>query len=75
MNPAKDGLPALAEYKGPTGEARLLFLGIEAATTRLSKGWGVPPKDIVYFLGLIQRVEGLKAALDHRIEMQGDNDD
>ena len=39
MNPNKDGLPALAKYTGPTGEDKLLFLGFEAATKGIRKGW------------------------------------
>ena len=75
MDPMKDGLPALARYNGPTGEARLLFLGIVAATTGIRKGWGVLPEDYRYYRTLIQRVEGLKEALDAREEMQGGDDD
>ena len=75
MNPMKDGLPALATYTGPTGEDKLLFLGIEAATKGICKGWEIKAEDIRFYRKLIQRVEGLKVALDHREEMQGGDDD
>ena len=74
MNPMKDGLPALKTYTGPEGEERLLFLGIEAATKGICKGWAISAEDIRFYRKLIQRVEGLKAALDHREEMQGGDD-
>ncbi len=75
MNPAKDGLPALATYTGPKGEERLLFLGIEAATKGIRKGWAIAAEDIRFYRKLIQRVRGLEAVLDHRVDMQGGNDE
>ncbi len=74
MNPAKDGLPALATYTGPTGEDKLLFLGIEAATKSIRKGWKIGAEDYRFYRKMIQRMEGLKEALDHREEMQGGDD-
>ncbi len=74
MDPMKEGLPALKSYNGPMGEERLLFLGIIAATKGVRKGWDVPPEDYRFYRKLIQRVEGLKAALDHRVDMQGGDD-
>ena len=74
MNPMKDGLPALATYTGPKGEDKLLFLGIQAATKGICKGWAVAAEDVRFYRKLIMRVEGLRAALDHREEMQGGND-
>ncbi len=75
MNPMLAGLPALKSYSGPMGEERLLFLGIEAATKGICKGWDVSPGDYRFYRKLIQRVKGLEAALDHREEQQGVNDD
>ena len=75
MNPLQDGLPALATYTGPKGEEKLLFLGIQAAAKGIRKGWAVPAEDIRFYRKLFQRMEGLIAALDHREEMQGGNDD
>ncbi len=71
MGPAKYGLPATKTYNGPTGEERLLFLGIEMATKAICKGREIPAEDHRFYRKLIQRMEGLKAALDHREEMQG----
>ncbi len=75
MNPARDGLPALRTYTGPTGEDKLLFLGIEAATKGICKGWAISAEDIRFYRKLIQRVRGLEDALDHREEMQGGDDE
>ena len=74
MNPNKDGLPALAKYTGPTGEDKLLFLGLEAATKGICKGWYVSAEDYQFYRKLIQRVKGLEAVLDAREEMQGGED-
>ncbi len=71
MNPMTDGLPALKSYNGPMGEERLLFLGIEAATKGICKGWDVAPGDYRFYRKLGQRVQGLMDALDAREEMQG----
>ncbi len=75
MNPAKDGLPALATYNGPKGEDKMLFLGIEVATKGICKGWAISAEDIRFYRKLIMRVRGLEDALDAREEMQGGNDD
>ena len=75
MNPMKDGLPALKTFTGPEGEDKLLFLGIETATKGICKGWKISPEDYRFYRKLIMRVEGLRAALDAREEMQGGNDD
>ncbi len=75
MNPAKDGLPSTRTYTGPKGEEKLLFLGIEAATKGICKGWEIRAEDYRFYRKLIMRVEGLKTALDAREEMQGGNDD
>ncbi len=75
MNPAKEGLPALATYTGPQGEERLLFLGLEAATKGICKGWKIGAEDYRFYRKLIMRVRGLEEALDHREELQGGNDD
>ena len=74
MNPAKDGMPAIVGYKGKTGEEILLFLGIEAATNSVRKGRQISADAYRSYRTLIQRVEGLKAALDHREETQGGDD-
>ncbi len=71
MSPAKYGLSATPTYNGPTGEERLLFLGIEMATKAICKGREIPPEDHRFYRKLIQRVEGLKTALEHRETMQG----
>lgn len=71
INPAKDGLPALKKYTGPTGEDKLLFLGIERATSLVCKGREIPAADIVFYRKLGQRVKGLMEALDAREAMQG----
>ncbi len=69
MNPMTHGLPALKSYNGPLGEERLLFLGIEAATKGICKGWDVAPEDYRFYRKLGQRVQGLMDALDHRVDM------
>ena len=74
MTPFKDGLPALKTYTGPKGEDKLLFLGIETATKGICKGWAISAEDIRFYRKLFQRVEGLRAALDAREEMQGGDD-
>ncbi len=71
MNPMTDGLPALATYNGPMGEEKLLFLGIQAATKGVCKGWAVPAEDMRFYRKLGLRVRGLMDALDAREEMQG----
>lgn len=75
MNPYKDGLAALATYAGPQGEDRLLFLGIEAATKGVCKGWKIGGEDYRFYRKLIMRVKALERALDHREYMEGDVDD
>ena len=75
MNPAKDGLPAVKSREGKTAEWMLLSLGVEAMTNNVRKGYEIPAADWRFIHSYIQRVEGLKAALDHREEMQGGNDD
>ncbi len=74
MNPFQDGLPALATYTGPKGEEKFLLLGIEMLTKAVCKGREIDKEDYRFCRKLIMRVEGLKAALDHREEMQGCND-
>ena len=74
IDPYKNGLPNLATYTGPQGEDRLLFLGIEAATKGIRKGWNVGPEDYRFYRKLIMRVRGLEEALDHREEMLGGDD-
>ncbi len=75
MSPVNYGLPATKAYNGPTGEERLLFLGIEMATKSICKGREIEPDDHRFYRKLIQRVEGLRAALDHREKMQGGYDE
>lgn len=74
MNPFRDGLPALSTYRGPNGEDKLLFLGIEAATRGIVQGWRVSAEDMVFYDKLIQRVDGLDSAIKARVKMQGAED-
>ena len=75
MNPAKDGLPSILTYKGKTGDEMLLFLGIQAATTDIWKGRAISADAYRSYRLLIQKVGGLKEALDNRERLQGANDD
>ena len=75
MNPIKDGLPALKTYTGPEGEDRLLFLGIEAATKGICKGWKIGPAAYRFYRKSSMRVRGLEDALDHRESLARDADD
>ena len=74
-NPATDGLNAIAKFGTPDGEEMLLLRGIENATHAIRRGHAISAHAYVTYRKLIDRVEALKAALDHRLDMQGGNDD
>ena len=59
--PAK---PSKAKWKEPAGY--FLFGGIEILTADVIKGKEIAPEAIADALSLIQRVDALKAALEHR---------
>lgn len=75
MNPAKDGLKAVANYGAPDGDEMLLLRGIESATHSIRRGHSVSAHAYTSYRKLIDRVKALEDALDHRIQMQGDTDD
>ena len=75
MNPATDGLKAIAKSGTPDGHEMLLLRGIESATHSIRRGHAVSAHAYKTYLSLITRVEALKAALEHRLEMQGGEDD
>ena len=74
-NPNKDGLPSMRTYKGQDGDEMLLLNGIENATNAIRRGRSVTAHAYITYRKLIQRVEGLRDALDHREEITGVNDD
>ena len=75
MNPIRDGMPAIEGYKGRSGEEVLLFMGIETATTYVRRGRLVSADAYNSYRKLIRAVKALEEALDHRVKMQGGEDD
>ncbi len=75
MNPAKEGLPSTRTYKGQDGDEMLLLNGIENATNAIRRGRTVTAHAYSTYRKLIMRVRGLEEALDHRLEIQGGDDD
>jgi len=74
MNPARDGFPAVAKYGTPDGDEMLLLRGVERATHSIRRGHSVSAHAYITYRKLIDRVEALKDALDHREAMQGDKE-
>jgi len=74
-NPSRDGLHAIANYGAPDGDEMLLLRGIENVTNSIRRGHSVSAHAYVSYRKLIDRVDALKAALDHRETMQGGHDD
>ena len=75
MIPARDGLPAIESYKGKSGEDVLLFLGIETATNMIRRGRPITADAYNSYQELIRRVKALDDALNHRVRMQGGEDE
>lgn len=72
MNPARDGLKAVAQYGTPDGDEMLLLRGVESATNAIRRGHAVSAHAYVTYRKLIERAKALEAALDQRMEMQGE---
>ena len=75
MTPERDGLPAIEGYRGKSGEDVLLFLGIETATNMIRRGRPITADAYNSYQELIRRVKALDDALNHRVKMQGGEDD
>ena len=75
MIPARDGLPAIEGYRGKSGQDMLLFLGIEAATNMIRRGRPITADAYNSYQELIRRVKALDDALNHRVKMQGGDED